>query len=96
MKWTHWLSGNDYGVASLSKRYRKCSQNKNDTIHKKEAQEIRWSDNNDKLRVAANIIEYHVILKLIFLRISNYLMQKLMKNVKVNMLKWTYGLLGQN
>ncbi len=49
------------------------AQNKNENIHKSKAQEIRWSDEIDKLSVDANITEYHVLSKLIFLRIMNYI-----------------------
>ena len=43
--------------------------NKNDNIHKSEAQEIEDKTNIDKYREAANIKEFHIISKLIFLRI---------------------------
>ena len=36
---------------------------------KNEVQVIRWSDNIDKYRLAANITEYHIISKLILQRI---------------------------
>ena len=44
--------------------------NKNDNIHKNEVQDIRWTDNIDKYRLAANITEYHIISKLILQRIN--------------------------
>ena len=33
-------------------------------MHKNEVQQIRWSDEYWQYRVAANITEYHIILKL--------------------------------
>ena len=44
-----------------------------------------------KHKVAANITEYHIISKLIFLTI---IIQKF--TVKINMIKWTYGHFGHN
>ncbi len=43
--------------------------NQNDKSHKMEAQESDDKTNIDKCRIAANITEYHIISKLIFLRI---------------------------
>ena len=45
----------------------KIDINKNDNIHINEVQQIRWSDEYWQYRVAANITEYHIISKLIFL-----------------------------
>ena len=49
-----------------------CNQliNKNDNIHKKKFKKSDNQTNIDKYRVATNITEYHVISKLIFLRIN--------------------------
>ena len=47
----------------------KYNDKKNDNIHKNEVQNIRWSDEFDKYRLAANITEYHIISKLILQRI---------------------------
>ncbi len=44
-------------------------KNKNDNIHKNEVQEIGLTDEYWQYRVAANITEYHIISRLIFLRI---------------------------
>ncbi len=46
-----------------------CEKNKNCNIHKNEVQEIRWSDEYWQYGVAANITEYQIISKLIFLRV---------------------------
>ena len=43
-------------------------KNKNDNIHKWEAQEIRSPNEHWKYRVDADITENHIILKLIFMR----------------------------
>ncbi len=61
--------------------------------------------NIDKYRVATNITEYHIISKLIFLRlITPKFMKKrrlfhvkmYVKMSKINMFRWTYGLFGHN
>ena len=45
-------------------------KNKNDNIHKNEAQESEDDQtNDDKYRVAANVTESHIISKVFFLRI---------------------------
>ncbi len=55
--------------------------NKNGNIYKREAQEIRWSD---IYGLAANITEYQIISKLIFLRICipNVIMNRQLFHVK--------------
>ncbi len=61
--------------------------------------------NIDKYRVAANIIEYHIISKLIFLRIiiPKFMEKRQLFNLKmyvemskINKFKWTYGLFSHN
>ena len=69
-----------------------CILNKNDNIHKNEVQE------SDKYRVAVNITEYHIISKLIFLRIIipksmklRQLFKNVCNNVKINMFNMDAG-----
>ena len=55
----------------------------------------------DKYRVAANITEYHIISKIIFLRliIQKFMKKKRLFHVKmskINIFKWMYGLFGHN
>ncbi len=59
--------------------------NKNDRIHKNKVQEIKWSDEYWQYRVAANITEYHILSKLIFLRIINpkFMEKRQLSNVKI-------------
>ena len=54
----------------ITARLFKGNINKKVNIHKNEVQEIRWPNEYiDKNRVPANITEYYIISKLIFLRI---------------------------
>ena len=72
------------------------------TFIKANLKKLYVETNIDKYRVAANITEYHIISKFNFLRIIIPKLMKVrqlfhvkcIKNVKIYMFKWTYGLFG--
>ena len=48
---------------SISRKALRYKRNKNDNIYKNEVQQKRWSDEYWQYTLAANITEYHIILK---------------------------------